>query len=49
LSAQSLGAAIGGLFHRMKAGFFVVSAVIIGSIVLIFLLMGGEMLLRGPW
>ncbi|MGI8978942.1 MAG: hypothetical protein ACR2FY_06935 [Pirellulaceae bacterium] len=49
LSAQSLGAAIGGLFHRMKTGFFVVSAVIIGFFVLIFLLMCVEILQRGPW
>lgn len=38
LSAQAWGAAIGGLFHRMKTGFFIVSAIIIGSIALTFLL-----------
>lgn len=40
LSAQAWGAAIGGLFHRMKAGFFVVSGVIIGVIAMIGLVMG---------
>lgn len=38
LAAQAWGAAIGGLFYRMKTGFFLVSAGIIGAIVLIGLL-----------
>ena len=46
LSAQAWGAAIGGLFHRMKTGFLVVSAVIIGSIAMLFLLMVGSILLQ---
>jgi Na+/proline symporter len=45
-SIQAGGAAIGGLFHQMKTGFFAASAMIIGFIVLIFLLMTGEVLLR---
>jgi len=44
LSAQAWGAAIGGLFHRMKTGFFFVSAVIIGVIVVLFLLTDGSIL-----
>ena len=46
LSIQAGGAAIGGLFHQMKTGFLAASAMIIGFIVLIFLLMAGEILLR---
>ena len=44
LSAQAWGAAIGGLFHRMRTGFFFVSAVIIGVIVVLFLLTDGSIL-----
>jgi hypothetical protein len=43
-SAQAWGAAVGGLFHRMKTGFFFVSAVIIGVIVVLFLLTDGSIL-----
>ena len=42
LSAQVWGAAVGGLFHRMRTGFFFVSAVIIGVIALLFLLTDGS-------
>lgn len=45
LAAQAWGAAVGGLFQRMKTGFLVVSAVIIGGLALLFLVVGGMMLI----